>query len=376
MAQMLVDIANAELVIGRRLHLTVREMQVPRSTIAVVLGPNGSGKSTLARYLCRIDGAERVTAAREMRPQPAGVMVWQALNLFPLTVRRNIDIVNPKGGETALKYFKLWMLRDYHIDSLSGGERQRLALARGFVTEADLVVLDEPTSSLDSSSVHDLVEAIGAYTSHTSVQQSDYLKTLQSSEGGPLSRTVVIITHDLRFVRMLSKFTRVRVFSLSEAARHDNHVPTFILNSPPGGEGYTIDAVHTSPPDLFVADFFGLSNIVGYTATVGKARSAGDLCDRYKTEVDGWVLLQDDAIRVVEQSSVSEASSCFPAEVIGGEFVGSQRRTRLAVEGRHGVFEITVPFEAVPQGKPLCVQISVSDQATPAITGPRESLRM
>src|SRR3982074_1150472 len=101
MEQRLIDIANAQLVIGRRLHLTVREMRIPRGTIAIILGPNGSGKSTLARYLCRINGAERVSVAREMRPHPAAVMVWQALNLFPLTVRGNIEIVKPKGGDAA-----------------------------------------------------------------------------------------------------------------------------------------------------------------------------------------------------------------------------------------------------------------------------------
>ncbi len=372
MEQPLVEISQAELVIGRRLDLYVRQLRIARGTIAVVLGPNGSGKSTLARYICRIDGPERAKAGREARPTPGAVMVWQALNLFPLSVRGNVDIVRKNAGEPALKYFKLWTLRDYHIDSLSGGERQRLAIARGFVTDADLVVLDEPTSSLDSLSVHELVEAIGAYTCHVQEQTSDYLRRLQETETGR-ARSLLIITHDLRFVRMLAKFERVRVYSFSEAG-HDNHVPTFVLNSPEGGEGYTIDNVHRAPPDLFTADFFGLSNIVGYTGTVGKARGAEDICDRYRSDAEGWVILQDRAIDVIERGSDTTGVSCFDATIIGSEYVGSLRRTRLAVAGRHGRFEITVPADAVPEEKELCVRITVSDDYAPQISSAHENV--
>jgi|GEM_PF-3160800 len=373
MDQALVDISEAELVIGRRLDLYVRHVRIPRGIIAVLLGPNGSGKSTLARYMCRIEGAERVKVAHEFRPHPPAVMVWQALNLFPLTVRGNVDIVRKNAGEAVLKYFKLWTLRDYHIDSLSGGERQRLAIARGFVTEADLLVLDEPTSSLDSLSVHELVEAIGAYTGHDQGQTNDYLRRLQSSDGNTATHAIAVITHDLRFVRMLSKFSRVRVFSLSEA-RHDDHVPTFVLNTPQGGEGYTINEVHTSPPDLFTADFFGLSNIVGFTGAVGRARGAEDLCDRYRSDAEGWIILQDRAIEVIERPSDADGRSLFEADVIGAEFAGSLRRTRLSVTGRHGRFEVTVPTEVIPGATALSVRITVSDEAAAPIIGIAESV--
>jgi ABC-type nitrate/sulfonate/bicarbonate transport system ATPase subunit len=370
MEQALVDINDAELVIGRRLHLVVPEMKIQGGTIAIVLGPNGSGKSTLARYLCRIDGPEHVKVKRESRPNPSAVMVWQALNLFPLTVRGNIEILKKPAGDAALKYFKLWTLREYHIDSLSGGERQRLAIARGFVTQTDLLVLDEPTSSLDSLSVHELVEALGSYTAHGTLLTADYLQGLRSTDPGKTNRSVFIVTHDLRFVRMLAKFERVRLFSLAEDSKHDDHVPRFVLHSPEGGEGYTVDRAHTAPPDVFTADFFGLSNIVGFTGTVGKARSAEDLCDRYQSDAEGWVIVRDDAITVVDIATAAGDASCFAAAPIGSEFVGSQRRARLSVNGRHGRFEITVPADAVPADKSLCVRIAVSDTKTPAIVGP------
>src|ERR1039458_1980654 len=104
----LVVVEQADVTITRRLQLTVPALTIRRGTIAVMLGPNGSGKSTFARYLCRISGAERVRTRREVRPDPAAVMVWQSLNLFPLSVIGNVDIVRKRGGEQALKYFRLW----------------------------------------------------------------------------------------------------------------------------------------------------------------------------------------------------------------------------------------------------------------------------
>jgi hypothetical protein len=293
-------------------------------------------------------------------------MVWQALNLFPLSVRRNVDIIPGKHGDITLRYFKLWPLRDYGIDSLSGGERQRLAIARGFATDASLLVFDEPTSSLDSASVHDLVEAIGMYTGHGSYGTTEYARYLgDATENGP-ARSVAIITHDLRFVRMLSKFERVCMYSFAAAAPN-NQIPRYVLNTPEGGEGYSVEETHRTPPDLYTADFFGFSNIVGYTGTVGKARSENDLCDRYRADAQGWMTVLDGAIAISRRDEATGDASCFTAESIGVEFVGSQRRTRLLVTGAQGTFELTVPSETVPNGHTLCVRITVSDELTPAI---------
>jgi ABC-type transporter Mla maintaining outer membrane lipid asymmetry ATPase subunit MlaF len=365
MDEALVDLHEARLVIGHRLDLFVPRLRIARGTIAVMIGPNGSGKSTLARYVCRIDGAERVQAARESRPNPAAVMVWQALNLFPLSVRRNVDIIRGKCGDMTLRYFKLWPLRDYGIDSLSGGERQRLAIARGFATDANLLVLDEPTSSLDGVSVHDLVEAIGMYTGQGAYGATEYAQYLRASAANEPPRTVAIITHDLRFVRMLSKFQRVCVYSFAAAAPN-NQIPRYVLHSPEGGEGYSVEETHRTPTDLYTADFFGLSNIVGYTGTVGNAKSENDLCDRYRADTQGWLIVMDDAITISMRNAVTGELACFPAETLGFEFLGSQRRTRLLVSGAQGAFELTVPSDKVPAGA-VCVQITVSDILTPAI---------
>jgi ABC-type nitrate/sulfonate/bicarbonate transport system ATPase subunit len=368
----LVDVENADVAIAQRLKLTVRALRIRRGTIAVMLGPNGSGKSTLARFLCRINGPERVQASREARPVPATVMVWQSLNLFPLTVLRNVEIVRKAGGEIALKYFKLWVLRKAQADSISGGERQKLAIVRSLVTEADLVVLDEPTSSLDSRSVYELAEVIGAYTSQGASRSDDYLQSLDSNRDQQLPKAMLIITHDVRFVRMLARFERLRVFTVSNDQRVDGDSSDFVLNSGANGEGYTIDQVHTHPPDLFAADFFGVANVIGFTAAVGKPRGHEDLCARYVPEAVGWVVLRDEAIEVREIPSDGGANlSALRANFIGSEYVGSEKRARLLVSGRHGEFELTVPSNVLPgdHTTPLEVAIKISDQSMWSIVG-------
>src|SRR5438105_2274937 len=71
---------------------------------------------------------------------------------------------------------------------------------------------------------------------------------------------MLIITHDVRFVRMLARFRSLRVFTVSNDQRFEDNPLGYVLNSGRHGEGYTIDEVHTRPPDLFTADFFGVAN--------------------------------------------------------------------------------------------------------------------
>jgi hypothetical protein len=296
-------------------------------------------------------------------------MVWQSLNLFPLTVRRNVDIVKPSGGDVALRYFKLWVLRNTHADSLSGGERQKLAIARSLVTEADLIVLDEPTSSLDSRSVHELVNVIGAYTSHNTYATDEYLSTLRGT-GEQQPGAILIITHDLRFVRMLGRFERLRLISIADDRTPTGNTTGFVVNGGSNGEGYGIDDVHTRPPDLFTADFFGVANVIGFTAAVGRPRGPEDFCARYIPEAVGWMVLHDEAVTVLEKPDDGSMQGQLNAVLLGWEYVGSQKRARLSVSGRFGPFELTVPNEVIPAStSQMVVSFDMSDPSAWSIVG-------
>ena len=139
----------------------------------VVVGPNGAGKTTLLRCLYRflkpLAGTVRVDgediwklSARACARKIATVLQEQA-GEFSLTVREVVALGRipygrgfAAGGardesivDAALTRMDLADLTERYLSSLSGGERQRVMVARAIAQEPDLIILDEPTSSLD-----------------------------------------------------------------------------------------------------------------------------------------------------------------------------------------------------------------------------------
>ena len=149
----------------RGIDLTVR-----RGEIAVLVGGSGSGKTTLLRIAAGLDRAEagRVrlrgvdvdgsSARRFVPPERRGLgMVFQEHALWPhLSARENVAVALQPGtarpGAAAvalLDAVELAGLADRRPGTLSGGQQQRVALARALATGSDLLLLDEPLSSLD-----------------------------------------------------------------------------------------------------------------------------------------------------------------------------------------------------------------------------------
>lgn len=182
-------------VVLRGLDLDIR----PRETLALV-GPSGIGKSTLASLMLRlyepsagrilIDGHDiREYTIESLRSHVA--VVLQDGPLFVATVGENIALGAPAATaadvEAAAKVanaFDFIQRLPKRFDTMVGergatlshGQRQRLAIARAAVRDAPILILDEPTTGLDSESEHSVIQG------------------LQFTARG---RTVLLITHDL-----------------------------------------------------------------------------------------------------------------------------------------------------------------------------------
>lgn len=170
--------------IGGRRVLDRVSLTIAGQGTTVVLGPNGAGKSVLLRTLHGL--VKPVAGEMRWNGRPFGpdVLSRQALVFQrPLLLRRSVVgnlvfALRARGlarGErqrrlaAILARFALEALADRPARGLSGGEQQRVALARALVLEPELLLLDEPTASLDPAAtlvIEDLLRRTAAEGTH------------------------------------------------------------------------------------------------------------------------------------------------------------------------------------------------------------------
>ena len=181
------------------------DLEIESHTFTVVMGPSGSGKSTLLYLLGGLDRAtsgeisvdgQRLDQMDEntlalFRRRTLG-FVFQSFNLVPsMSALENVAFPmqfagvpssqRSKQATTLLEQVGLGNRADHKPTELSGGQQQRVAIARALVNNPGLILADEPTGNLDTSS--------GA-----AVMQ--LLSDLHRS-----GRTVLVVTHDPRMTR-------------------------------------------------------------------------------------------------------------------------------------------------------------------------------
>ena len=235
---------------GRVLALDDVSLRISPGEFVCIVGPSGCGKSTLLRILAGLD----TQSSGSMKIEAPGwavqnAMVFQESGLFPwMNVETNVGFGLMTRGvpsaeaaarvEAALKLVGLTKFRKHYPHQLSGGMRQRSAIARAFVTDPGVLLMDEPFAALDAQ--------------NRVILQAELVRIWEQTR-----KTVVYITH-----------------SIDEALLLGDR--TVVMTAQPGRIKHVIDVPFSHPRDVL-------------------ALSASPEFGRLKLEI--WRVLEDEVNR-------------------------------------------------------------------------------
>ncbi len=214
------------LVVLKDVNLEIREGEV-----ISIIGPSGTGKSTLLRCInllerpsggaIHIDGVDLLAASTDVpKIRQKMNMVFQSFNLFDhLTVMENLTIAPIKllgrgkkeAEQKAMALLTLVGLAEKALSlpsELSGGQKQRVAIARCMAMEPEIILFDEPTSSLDPTMVSEVLSVIRRLAKN--------------------GMTMLIVTHEMDFARDLSS----RVMYMDDGIIYEEGTPGQIFDNP------------------------------------------------------------------------------------------------------------------------------------------------
>jgi len=201
------------------------DLDVDAGELVAIVGPSGSGKSTLMNLIGCLDtpsegiyeiGGDNVAGVTrdqlaEIRNRRVG-FVFQNFNLLPhITIVENVELPMLFGGVAVrerrdravelLTRVGLGERLDHKPTELSGGQMQRVAIARALAMNPDIILADEPTGNLDTSSGTDIMSIF-----------TDLWKA---------GRTLVIITHDPALAKRASRIVEIRDGRITSDQRNE-----------------------------------------------------------------------------------------------------------------------------------------------------------
>lgn len=288
-------------------------LSVYEGELLTLLGPSGCGKTTLLRL---ISGFEQPSAGHmyingqcvnELPPQKRNVhTVFQSYALFPhLSVFENVafalrckkinnDEIQQRVDES-LRLVQLESFGTRDIKQLSGGQQQRVAIARAIINRPQVLLLDEPLSSLD-------------YRLRKTMQYE--LKQLQKA----LGITFIFVTHDQE--EALSMSDRIVVF---------NHGQIEQIGTP--------RQVYETPANLHVAGFIGQANVFDIEVNaldddhlITHIESIAFRCkntNQYEVGTKLHLMVRPEDIRVWGLNEIADTRGMLPGNIVDMTYKGS-----------------------------------------------------
>lgn len=293
-------------------------LQLEPGHIASILGPSGCGKTTFLRALAGFQPISHgeIIVHKKLFSKPGFTlppekrhigMMFQDLALFPhLTVEENIKfglkelsrLEQDRRCQQVLELTELHNQQKKHPHELSGGQQQRIALARAIAPQPEILLLDEPFSSLDPDLREQVATEVRKILKHENI-------------------TAILVTHDQHEAFALADEVGVMV---------DGHIEQWD----------TAYNIYHKPKSRFVADFVGLGSMVPakvideLTLDTEFGQIKGELNSDFKSGDEVDLLVRPDDIphddsslitAVVEEKRFRGSEFLYKLRLLSGNFV-------------------------------------------------------
>ncbi len=315
-------------------------LDIASGQLTALLGPSGCGKTTILKLIAGIlepssgdicfDGRSVLKTAPENR---GAVMVFQDGLLFPyMSVEENIGFglkMRKHDAQTIsrrvsemLELVQLPGVQKQMPQQLSGGQQQRVALARALIVRPDVLLLDEPLSSLDA---------------HLRDEMQELLRSLQQQTG----ITTLVVTHDQEEAMILAE--SIALILDGELHQHDE-----------------AEAFYQRPADEATARFFGAKNFIEgvveddkFHAGIGTLILPGAFANG-----PGKLTIRPEYLRT---HCGRQQPNVLTAKVLEKTFLGSHARLELRIaDERLTMMANPVEVESILKGQTLAIEFPVN----------------